>query len=76
MIRFEFLVVKSIKSNAMIKMLCVILPVFLLSSTLYGQKCKNVKDEIDPFTNKKIIISRGFSLSGIDIMNTQPYPSV
>ena len=53
-------------------MLCVILPVFLLSSTLYGQKCKNFKDEIDPFTSKKIIISSGFSLSGLNIMNTQP----
>ena len=53
-------------------MLCVILPVFLLSSTLYGQKCKNFKDEIDPFTSKKTIISSGFSLSGLNIMNSQP----
>jgi hypothetical protein len=56
----------------MIKIFYVILPVFLITTSLYGQKCKNIKDEIDPFTNKKIIISRGFSLSGIDIMNTQP----
>ncbi len=53
-------------------MLCVILPVFLLSSTLYGQKCKNLKDEIDPFTNKRIIMSRGFSLSPIEVNNTKP----
>jgi hypothetical protein len=44
----------------------------LLSSTLYGQKCKNFKDEIDPFTGKKTIISSGFSLSGLNIMNAQP----
>ena len=54
----------------MMKLFYVVLSLFLLSSTLYGQKCKNFKDEIDPFTSKKIIISREFSLSGIDIMNT------
>ena len=54
----------------MIKILCVILPAFLITNSIYGQKCKNFKDEIDPFTSKKIIISREFSLSGIDIMNT------
>jgi hypothetical protein len=48
------------------------LSLFLLSSTLYGQKCKNFKDEIDPFTSKKTIISSGFSLSGLNIMNSQP----
>ena len=56
------------------KLFYVILPLILLTSTtsIYGQKCKNFKDEIDPFTNKKIIISRGFSLSSLDIMNTKP----
>ena len=56
----------------MIKIFYVILPVFLITTSLYGQKCKNIKDEIDPFTNKKIIISSGFSLSGLNIMNSQP----
>ena len=56
----------------MIKILCVILPVFLITTSIYGQKCKNFKDEIDPFTSKKIIISSGFSLSGLNIMNSQP----
>jgi hypothetical protein len=56
------------------KLFYVILPLILLTSTtsIYGQKCKNFKDEIDPFTNKKIIISRGFSLSSLNIMNTKP----
>lgn len=54
----------------MIKILSVILTVFLITTSLYGQKCKNFKDEIDPFTNKRIIMSSGFSLSVIDIMNT------
>jgi hypothetical protein len=53
----------------MIKIFYVILPVFLITTSLYGQKCKNIKDEIDPFTNKKIIISSGFSLSTPDINN-------
>lgn len=54
------------------KLFYVVLSLFLLSSTLYGQKCKNFKDEIDPFTSKKTIISSGFSLSGLNIMNSQP----
>jgi hypothetical protein len=54
------------------KLLYIVLCIFLLSSTLYGQKCKNFKDEIDPFTSKKTIISSGFSLSGLNIMNAQP----
>jgi hypothetical protein len=54
------------------KLFFVVLSLFLLSSTLYGQKCKNFKDEIDPFTSKKTIISSGFSLSGLNIMNSQP----
>jgi hypothetical protein len=54
------------------KLLYIVLRIFLLSSTLYGQKCKNFKDEIDPFTSKKTIISSGFSLSGLNIMNAQP----
>lgn len=54
------------------KLFYVVLSLFLLSSTLYGQKCKNFKDEIDPFTSKKTIISSGFSLSGLNIMNAQP----
>jgi hypothetical protein len=54
------------------KLLYIVLSIFLLSSTLYGQKCKNFKDEIDPFTSKKTIISSGFSLSGLNIMNAQP----
>jgi hypothetical protein len=56
----------------MIKIFYIILPVFLITTSLYGQKCKNFKDEIDPFTTKKIIISSGFSLSGLNIMNSQP----
>ncbi len=56
----------------MMKLLYIVLRIFLLSSTLYGQKCKNFKDEIDPFTSKKTIISSGFSLSGLNIMNAQP----
>jgi len=54
------------------KLFYVVLSLILLSSTLYGQKCKNFKDDIDPFTSKKIIISSGFSLSGLNIMNSQP----
>ena len=54
------------------KLFYVVLSLILLSSTLYGQKCKNFKDEIDPFTSKKTIISSGFSLSGLNIMNAQP----
>ena len=54
------------------KLFYVVLSLFLLSSTLYGQKCKNFKDDIDPFTSKKTIISSGFSLSGLNIMNSQP----
>ena len=54
------------------KLFYVVLSLILLSSTLYGQKCKNFKDEIDPFTRKKTIISSGFSLSSLNIMNSQP----
>jgi hypothetical protein len=54
------------------KLFYIVLALFLLSGTLYGQKCKIFKDEIDPFTGKKTIISSGFSLSVLNIMNAQP----
>jgi hypothetical protein len=53
----------------MTKIFYVILPVFFMTTSIYGQKCKNFKDELDPFTSKKTIISSGFSLSTPDINN-------
>jgi len=51
-----------------------ILPLLLIinHNSVLGQKCKNLKDELDPFTNKRIIMSKGFSLSAIEIDNTKP----